>query len=119
MQMSRIEKVFRSLMTRRSLIRCVVPFLVSAACLCANAANVNGRITGIVTDPQDLVVQKAQIRATNTATGVKYTTVSGKDGGYLFPELPIGSYSISVTVQGFQTFTASGVDLKIDQEYVL
>lgn len=89
-----------------------------AACICAFAANVNGRIRGVVTDPQDRVVPAAQITATNTATGVKYTTVSGNDGGYFFPELPIGSYTVSATGRGFQTFTATGIVLNIDQEYI-
>ncbi len=96
----------------------VVVFALAVACLCAYAANVNARIRGIVTDPQDAVIAGAQITATNIATGVKYTTVSGQDGGYFFPQLPIGSYSVSASMQGFQSFNATGIVLHIDQEYV-
>ncbi len=96
----------------------VVIFTLAVACVCAQAANVNARIRGLVTDPQDAVIAGAQITATNIATGVKYTTVSGQDGGYFFPQLPIGSYSVSASMQGFQRFNATGIVLNIDQEYV-
>ncbi len=96
----------------------VILSTILAAFTCAYAANVNGRISGTVTDPQGAVLPGAQVSATNAATGVKYTTVAGQDGGYLFAQLPIGSYAVSATMHGFQTFTASGIVLNIDQEYV-
>jgi len=84
----------------------------------ARAADVNGRIKGTVTDPAGAVVVKATVVATNTATGVKFVTTSQADGGYLFAQLPIGTYSIAVTATGFKTFSATGIVLNIDQEYV-
>ncbi|HEY1211276.1 MAG TPA: carboxypeptidase regulatory-like domain-containing protein [Terracidiphilus sp.] len=96
----------------------VIVSTIVVACLFAYAANVNGRIRGTVTDPQNAVVAGAHITATNVATGIKHETVSGADGGYLFPELPIGNYSVSAKHEGFKTFTATGIVLNIDQEYV-
>lgn len=84
----------------------------------AHAADVNARIKGVVTDPQNAVVAGVHITATNTATGVKFATVTGADGGYLFAELPVGTYSISAVAQGFKGFTATGITLNIDQDFV-
>jgi hypothetical protein len=84
----------------------------------AYAATANARIKGSVTDPSGAVVANATVTAVNTATGVKYNTISSSDGAYLFPALPIGTYSISVTAPGFKSFTATGIILNIDQEYV-
>ncbi|HZL25779.1 MAG TPA: carboxypeptidase-like regulatory domain-containing protein [Acidobacteriaceae bacterium] len=84
----------------------------------AHAADANGRIKGVVSDPQGAVVPNAQVTATNTATGVKYTTTSQSDGGYVFLQLPVGTYSVSVAIPGFMAFSASGIVLNIDQEYV-
>jgi len=81
-------------------------------------AQVNGRIKGTVVDPTGAIIPNAQVLATNQQSGVKYTTVSQKDGGYLFPELPVGTYSVTVTMPGFKTFSAAGIVLTIDQEYV-
>ncbi len=84
----------------------------------AQAADVSARIKGTITDPSGAVVPNVQVIATNIATGVKYTTTTQSTGDYLFPQLPIGTYSVSTTVPGFKTFTATGITLNIDQEYV-
>jgi len=84
----------------------------------ALAADVNARIKGTVTDPSGSVLPGIKVTATNEATGVKFETQSGSDGGYLFPQLPIGTYTITVTANGFKGFSAKGIVLNIDQEYV-
>ncbi len=84
----------------------------------AHAVNVNGRIKGTVTDPTGAVVPGVVVVAINQATGVKTPTTTGTDGMYIFPQLPIGTYSIMVNTAGFQGFKATGIVLNIDQEYV-
>ncbi|MGD0733825.1 MAG: carboxypeptidase-like regulatory domain-containing protein [Terracidiphilus sp.] len=91
---------------------------IVAACLCASAADVNGRIKGTVTDPAGAVVAHATITAINKDTGVKTVITSQADGEYLFQQLPVGTYSITATAPGFKAFTATGIVLTIDQEYV-
>jgi hypothetical protein len=91
--------------------------LVSVVVL-AYGANTNGRIKGTVSDPQGAVVSGAHISATNEATGVKLETVSGTDGDYLFPELPVGTYTVSATGTAFKNYTVTGITLNIDQVYV-
>jgi len=84
----------------------------------AMAADVNARIKGVVTDPQGAVLPGIKVTATNDATGVKFDTTTGADGGYFFAQLPVGTYSVSVAATGFKSFTATGIVLNIDQEYV-
>jgi Carboxypeptidase regulatory-like domain len=84
----------------------------------ANASDVNARIKGTVTDPSGAVVPGVTVIATNQATGVKFDTKTQADGAYLFPQLPIGTYTITVSNPGFQSFKATGIVLAIDQEYV-
>ncbi len=95
-----------------------VAFVLAFVATSAHAVDVNGRIKGTVTDPSGAVIPGAEVIATNTATGVKYPTKSLASGDYLFPQLPIGTYSITVKASGFQAFTATGITLNIDQEYV-
>ncbi len=83
----------------------------------AFAQNGNARIRGTVTDPTGAVVPNATVIATNAATGVKYPTKTNASGDYLFPQLPVGTYSVSATAAGFKTFQATGITLNIDQEY--
>jgi hypothetical protein len=84
----------------------------------AHAATANARIKGTVTDPTGAVVPKAAVTATNTDTGVVTTTTASESGDYIFQALPIGTYSITVNASGFKAFTATGIVLNIDQEFV-
>jgi hypothetical protein len=92
--------------------------LASSFATAAHAYDVNGRIKGTVTDSTGAVVPGATVVATNQLTGVKYTTKAQSNGDYTFPTLPVGTYTISVSVSGFKGFTASGIVLTIDQEYI-
>jgi hypothetical protein len=109
MQVSRLRGALSSL-----LLLFVLAFAIGSA----YAVDVNARIKGTVTDPSGAVVPNAVVTATNTATGVKYPGKSNASGEYLFPQLPVGTYSITVSAPGFKGFTATGITLTIDQEYV-
>ncbi len=84
----------------------------------ANAADINARIKGTVTDAAGAVMPQVVVTAVNTATGVKFTTTSQGNGEYQFQQLPIGTYTVSASAPGFKSFSASGIVLNIDQEYV-
>ncbi len=99
---------------RKSLVGAV---LVTAAAA-AYAVDVNGRIRGTVTDPAGAVIPNAQVVATNQASGVKFTTTSQANGGYSFQQLPIGTYNITASAPGFKGFSAVGIGVNIDQEYI-
>ena len=85
----------------------------------ANAVEVTARIKGTVTDPSGAMIPNAQVTATNTDTGVVTNTTTSSTGDYIFQKLPIGTYSITISVPGFIRYTATGIVLNIDQEYVL
>jgi hypothetical protein len=71
-------------------------FVLGLTACPAHAVDVNARIKGTVTDPSGAVVPNAAVTATNLATGVKYPTKTLNSGDYLFPQLPVGTYSITV-----------------------
>ena len=98
--------------------RLIVASILSTTLLSAHAADISARIKGTVTDPSGAVLPNVGVTATNQDTGVKFTTSSNTDGSYIFPQLPIGTYSISATSSGFKSFSATGIKLNIDQEYV-
>ena len=102
----------------RALSRAFLAAAISLAVVPAHAADVNGRIKGTVTDPAGAEIPNAQVVATNQATGVKFTTTSQANGDYQFQQLPVGTYTISASSPGFKNFSASGIVINIDQEYV-
>ncbi|MSV28610.1 MAG: TonB-dependent receptor [Bryobacterales bacterium] len=60
-------------------------------------------VTGVVTDASGAAVPNALIEAASQTTGASYKAQSNETGVYVLTALPIGSYSVSITRQGFQT----------------
>src|SRR6267378_3072424 len=63
-------------------------------------------ITGAVTDASGAVVAGAKVEAKNEETGVVFNQNTTNSGNYSFASLTPGSYSITVTHPGFQTFSS-------------
>lgn len=77
--------------------------LILMWCLPSMGQVLKGSISGTVVDPQAAVVSGAQVKATNTATGVVLTTKSDSAGLFRFNLIPTGQYKVEVSAQGFQT----------------
>lgn len=75
----------------------------------------NGTITGTVTDPAGAAVGGASVVVTNAGTGVETQTVSTPTGAYTAPNLPVGSYSVTVAASGFKRYTRAGLSLAAAQ----
>src|SRR5437660_1739406 len=92
----------------------VVFVLLSTAMLVGQTFR--GTILGTVTDPSGAVVAGATVNVRNVATGLERTTATSGDGSYAVPELPIGTYSVTVTLAGFQTAITSNVEVNVATE---
>ena len=81
----------------------------------AFAQSDRGSITGKVTDNTGALLPGATIRLTNEATGVGQTATSNQSGDYVFQLLNPGSYSLSVSAQGFKTEQRSHIVVDVAQ----
>ncbi|MDP9039052.1 MAG: TonB-dependent receptor [Acidobacteriota bacterium] len=103
-------------MSRNTCIRSLI-----AAVLCvalapfALAQQTLGGITGVVTDPQGSIVTGAAVTVKGEQTGLTRTQMSGSNGYYSFVNLPIGSYTITVGHEGFQTEVFPGIVVQADR----
>jgi hypothetical protein len=68
-----------------------------------------GQIQGTIADTNGAVVVGAQVEASQTESGLKRAVVSGADGGYNLPNLPVGPYQLRVTRDGFNSYVQSGI----------
>jgi hypothetical protein len=72
-------------------------------------------LVGTVTDSGGLVVPGAQVVAVNVGTRDTYETTTNTEGYYNLQFVRPGTYQISVTLSGFQTFKATGVEVAGNQ----
>ncbi len=80
------------------------------------AQTFRGTILGTVTDPSGAVLPGAKVTARNTGTGLERSTETSADGSYSLPELPIGTYTVTITLAGFETSVTSGVVVDTSSE---
>lgn len=85
--------------------------LMSAAALSAAGQVVTGDVLGTVTDSTGAVIPNATVRIENTGTHAAQEAKSGDNGGYIFTHLQPGNYKLTVTVQGFKTYSNPSLDL--------
>jgi hypothetical protein len=82
----------------------------------ASAQTFRGTILGTVTDTSGAAVLNAKVSALNVDTGVERTTETNSEGSYLIPELPIGTYKVTISQSGFQTTVTNGVTVDVAAE---
>jgi hypothetical protein len=70
-----------------------------------------GEIDGIVRDTTGAVVAGAGLTAVESGTQLKYTTKTNPSGEYLLAQLPVGQYTLTVSLQGFRPVTQSNIEL--------
>jgi len=85
----------------------------------ALADNLYGSIRGTVTDPSGAAVPNASIVATNNDTGIQTKLTSSSSGLYVFQQLAVGTYSVTVSAPNFKTFRIAGIHLDVAQVYTL
>src|SRR5579862_8313697 len=97
--------------------------IVIAACslwtLPGSAQTFRGGISGIVTDTSGAAVSGADVQAVNDDTRQLRQTVSSSAGEFTFEDMPLGTYTITVTAAGFQTIKTTKVPVSAGSVYNL
>ncbi len=75
-----------------------------------------GTVLGTVTDQSGAVIAGAKVSVKNANTGLERSTQTSADGSYSVPELPIGSYTVTVSQTGFQTSVTTAIAVEVAQE---
>jgi Carboxypeptidase regulatory-like domain/TonB dependent receptor len=82
-------------------------------------AGVAGSISGTVTDATGAVIAKASVTVTNVDTGVQRTVTSDAKGLYSFLNLPIGQYTLAVSVPGFRPYTRANIAIDVNSALLI
>ncbi|HWF46155.1 MAG TPA: carboxypeptidase regulatory-like domain-containing protein [Bryobacteraceae bacterium] len=80
---------------------------------------INGSIRGRVIDQAGAPIPAASVRIDNVQTGYTASQETNNDGYYVFPNLPLGGYTVTVSKTGFTTQTNKGIVLDAGTEAVI
>ncbi|HEV2761604.1 MAG TPA: TonB-dependent receptor [Pyrinomonadaceae bacterium] len=80
---------------------CTLAFLTATA----SGQVTGGAVTGAVLDAQGAVVPGAAVTLRSKETGQTLTSQTTASGSYTFPNVPVGTYTITINNAGFQTAT--------------
>jgi hypothetical protein len=77
------------------------------------------QIGGMVKDVSGASVPGAEVKVTQTETGMTRSVVSDDDGSYRISSLPVGPYQLQVSLQGFSTYVQTGIVLTVGANPVI
>jgi hypothetical protein len=85
-----------------------------AMILCAGPAQAqfdSAQVSGVVQDTTGAVLPGVDVTLTNTGTSQERRTVTNEAGIYMFPNTPVGTYTVTATLAGFKGFSQTGVQV--------
>jgi len=83
----------------------------------SQTANESASVFGAVVDVNGTAISGAQITLTGTTAREQHTLISEANGGFTFPNLPPGTYFITVDAKGFQPYTSPEFTVSTRQAY--
>src|ERR1700759_4688998 len=76
---------------------------------------VGGTIEGDVVDPTNAVLDHATVLIRNDETGTERSLVTGADGKFSAPSIPVGVYTVSASHEGLSPLIRTGISLAVGQ----
>ena len=80
---------------------------------------INAQVTGTVVDSSGAVIPGANVALTNTLTQQVRSFVSDSSGGFVFPDVVPGTYSLRITKDGFETYNQTGIAISSGETLAL
>jgi|SRR5690242_4549917 len=79
------------------------------------AQRLDGTLRVTVTDKSAASIEDARVTVTNQATGVSSVTTASSAGTYVFPNLLVGTYNVTVEKEGFKKSVQNGIIVASNQ----
>jgi len=93
---------------------CLLILLVGCLPVPTWGQQIQGSITGVVTDPSGSLIPDAQVTAVEQRTGFSRSSQTRQDGSYDIPLLPPGQYLVEVAMSGFETLSQGPITLLVN-----
>jgi hypothetical protein len=102
----------------RLVAACSLALIILAPIASLSQTN-TGRLTGIIVDSTGAAISEAQAIVIDNQTMNKRVALSDPTGSFSVPLLDVGSYTVTISRQGFRTFKANNVIIEVGREYPL
>ena len=99
----------------RTTRRLLLGLLLVASSMPAFAQQTTGNISGRALDPQGGAMPGVSVTAKSPQTGFTRAAVTDAEGVYRLSALPVGSYDLTVELQGFSTMERKGIVVNVGQ----
>jgi len=90
-------------------------WMLAGALTTAWSQEVTAAIVGTVIDPSGAPIRGAAVTATDTERGTVWTATTNDTGAYTLLRLPVGSYTVKVSAQGFKSAQQPAFTLVLNQ----
>ncbi|HQU94422.1 MAG TPA: TonB-dependent receptor, partial [Pyrinomonadaceae bacterium] len=94
-------------------------FVLLSMSIFAQSQSTTGLIQGTVVDPNGAVLSGASITVRNVNTGFERTVTSNSDGFFTAPLLPLGTYRVTTSANGFSNSVLENVEVTIGNTLTL
>ena len=83
------------------------------------AQTTSGSIAGSVIDQQQAAITNATVTVADETKGFSLSATTDKEGRFVFPQLPPGTYTLSVDAKGFKKLQRAGIALVANDKLAL
>jgi hypothetical protein len=104
---------------RKIAITVALMLLLVCGITAAKGQSNNAAMSGTVTDKSGAVIPQATIVLTDEASGVTRTTTSDDRGIFSLVGIPVATYDVKVSAQGFNSLLRKKIDVHIDDQIEL
>src|SRR5512133_1942941 len=94
------------------IVRTLSLFMFAAA---LSAQTFRGNITGVVTDSSGAAIAGASVSLGSPSTGLSRAVITNSQGQYLFPDLAVGQYTVTVSQPGFEARKIEHVEVAVSR----
>ncbi len=102
----------------RFVIVLALVFLAAPMLLWGQASS-TGTITGTVSDQSGGVISAAEVTITDVATNTYQTQPTSTAGVFVFTNVTVGTYNVTVTAKGFRKLSIANVEVVVGQQATL
>ncbi len=90
-------------------------FVLAAPAALIAQVGTQGSILGQVTDTSKGVLPGAEVTVTHLSTGLTQTAITDAEGNFEILALPIGAYSVTVSMTGFKTWQLARMEITVGE----